>query len=280
MLSLTQSSRLYLFTSIIHALHNIRTDTMAFGFPGPWASDDYHFSRDGDHQQYPGFCTNIIELEDKPGWFSGGCSGPPMYPDCYPGQTMYVDMGCGGYGGMYSGGFCGGGSGGGSYRRGSISKPKKRSAKSGLYWARPNDTGKQGSFWSRMSDGLTGKGPDVFVLACKDRRNRLKEMPSGDVWTQRGYWEDENEGDVPWTWRPGNYNFGTRRYEGRPKFGRRKSSGRGKDGRRGLMVEDLLRERGSEHEEEMGFRTIGRKMSGLRKPFYDDCGCCPGGIMM
>lgn len=254
--------------------------TMAFGFPGPWYADDYEFSRDGDHQQDPGFCTNIVEPEEKPGWYFGACPSPSMYPDCYPStgyypgpgcypsQSMYVDVRCGG-GGC---GGCGDGD-----RRGSISKSKKRNSRAGLYWARPKDTGKQSSFWSRTSDGLTGKGPDVFVLACKDRRNRMKEMPSRDVWTQRGYWEDENDGDMPWTMRPGVYNFGSRRYEGRPKFGGRKSSGRGKSGRRGWTIEDLLRE--SDHDEDIGFGVRGGKVSGLPKPLVDNCGCCPGGLL-
>lgn len=102
-------------------------------------------------------------------------------------------------------------------------KPKK-------YWARPVDGKRRGTF-GRLMDGLTGQGPDVFVVLNGDRRTLHRDLPHRAQWSRWGgpQW-DVNHNSDQWdpdhtlgekvhhhrSWSDRNrkwYNFKTRQYD-------------------------------------------------------------------
>ncbi|WPG99243.1 Hypothetical protein R9X50_00205400 [Acrodontium crateriforme] len=106
-------------------------------------------------------------------------------------------------------------------------KPKK-------YWARPVDGRRRGTF-GRLMDGLTGEGPDVFVVLNGDRRTLHRDMPHRAQWSRWGgaKWDVNHNSDLwdpdhtlgekvhfkkPWSDRNRQwYNFKTRKYDGAQK---------------------------------------------------------------
>ncbi|KAF2167698.1 hypothetical protein M409DRAFT_21851 [Zasmidium cellare ATCC 36951] len=109
--------------------------------------------------------------------------------------------------------------------------------KSKKYWARPVDGARRGTL-GRIKDGLTGEGPDIFVVANGDRRTLHRDMPSRNHWSHWDStglrWLDDgrdanwrspvedmdwyppgNLGSTPWARRDRDevYNFRTRRYD-------------------------------------------------------------------
>lgn len=71
------------------------------------------------------------------------------------------------------------------------------------YWARPCD-GKRTGALGRLKDGLTGEGPDVYVVINGDRRTKMRDMPHMKQWSGWGGWKyDPNHGqwefDKDWT---------------------------------------------------------------------------------
>ncbi|EME41844.1 hypothetical protein DOTSEDRAFT_135635 [Dothistroma septosporum NZE10] len=111
---------------------------------------------------------------------------------------------------------------------------KLENFKSKKYWARPVDGARRGTL-GRIKDGLTGEGPDVFVVMNGDRRTLHRDMPKRGHWSHwdenglgwlnrdpdwRGAAEDMdwlppgNLGSTPWARRERDevYNFRTRRY--------------------------------------------------------------------
>ncbi|KAK4547795.1 hypothetical protein LTR36_000753 [Oleoguttula mirabilis] len=107
-----------------------------------------------------------------------------------------------------------------------------RDFKSKKYWARPVD-GKRKGAMGRLMDGLTGEGPDVFVVMNGDRRTLMRDMPHKPQWSRwKGFKWDPNYNQwrwdkdithgetvhmkMPWTGarRGEKYNFYTREYEG------------------------------------------------------------------
>ena len=116
-----------------------------------------------------------------------------------------------------------------------------RNFKSNKYWARPCD-GKRTGTWGRLKDGLTGEGPDVFVVLNGDRRTLMRDMPHRTQWSGwNGFGWDPNwgysdpddtpgfhyQGWAPWTNKRlfQRYNFKTRDYEGPRKLARRYAAG-------------------------------------------------------
>lgn len=98
---------------------------------------------------------------------------------------------------------------------------------------RPIDGARRGTF-GRLKDGLTGEGPDVFVVANGDARTLHGQFPKRERWTgwdktglnwpRAGHREAEEDMDwypkkdlksVPWAKRERGevYNFRTRAYD-------------------------------------------------------------------
>lgn len=105
---------------------------------------------------------------------------------------------------------------------------KLRDFRPNKYWARPVD-GKRRGARGRLMDGLTGKGPDVFVVFNGDRRTLHRDMPHRAQWSGwNGLWDvnlgsesydpDATAGeyfnfDMPWAKQDQNpYNFRTRKH--------------------------------------------------------------------
>lgn len=114
------------------------------------------------------------------------------------------------------------------------------------YWARPVD-GKRRGTMGRLKDGLTGEGPDVFVVLNGDRRTLHRDMPHRAQWSKwkgPGYdvnWWSKVLGEdrdltmgenVSWDmkWAKSDprekYNFQTREYEGPRKRFKHEMQGR------------------------------------------------------
>jgi hypothetical protein len=107
------------------------------------------------------------------------------------------------------------------------------SFKSKKYFVRPIDGARRGTL-GRLRDGLTGQGPDVFVVAKGDARTLHREVPGRERWSNwdktglhwprhgdRDAGEDmdwypkRNMRSMPWAKREKGevYNFRTRHFE-------------------------------------------------------------------
>ncbi|KAF1821000.1 uncharacterized protein K489DRAFT_307435, partial [Dissoconium aciculare CBS 342.82] len=98
-----------------------------------------------------------------------------------------------------------------------------KGCRSQKYFVRPVD-GKRKGYWGRIKDGVTGSGPDVYVVAAADSRTLHNSFPEHNRWSNwdslGGPFESDSDQrdislDLPWQARhPGKvYNFRTRRYE-------------------------------------------------------------------
>jgi hypothetical protein len=110
-----------------------------------------------------------------------------------------------------------------------------RKSKGAKYWVRPVD-GKRRGVWGRMLDGLTGEGPDVFVVFGRNRRSGQTDRPRTWEWRNEEnpdlyyvtgascgcvdcslYFKGPEERfEMGWAKRQKRYNNDSRRYEYHP----------------------------------------------------------------